>query len=586
MYTRKDLLDHLRLLKARHDGLSSETPEDLFPAWVLIVLATGDEEAAARSIFGGPNDGGIDALYTDRKHKRVWIVQGKLHKVVDEKFEPAQEVRSFADLSHRLVDGRKASSDPLFWKGIDKNFRGVGTAFSDASDLVRKSEFEVRLVLASTWKFNAELKKELIRTAPRKLPGSSSLSLFGWTDVRRLLDYYIHDIAPAVPDLVLPVRGGELREERMGSRDMSAWTVTASGSDIANLFEKAGTPLFARNVRRFLGDKTKVNTAIESTIKKDPEHFWFYNNGITITCDSAALDGQSLRLQGAQIINGQQTTRSLHAAWQLERLRSKVRQVHVAVRVVRFDRVDLEERDQIVADIVEATNHQNSVSQADLRSNDPVQIALERELAARGYRYVRKKASPAEHATERLAFLKRKITKEDVAQAVGGALYESVALRAGQSPLFDRDGYYDQIFSKNPEFILVCHHLWKAAKLAARGDTGKQAAKFMIHYRCFQDARSIVMPRAQRFVKSIEAQEPTITDSLEDALQGLYKVALLSFRTNRRIDGKRYEVKPYFQSREIDAYSRFEKTWSAEANERVRKRYERALDRLEAALSQ
>ena len=87
------------------------------------------------------------------------------------------------------------------------------------------------------------------------------------------------------------------------------------GSDIGQLFEKMGIRLFARNIRGYLGTGTEVNRQMKGTIENEPEFFWYYNNGITIVCDNARQikDGQTnkLRVINSQIINGQQTTRTL-----------------------------------------------------------------------------------------------------------------------------------------------------------------------------------------------------------------------------------------------------------------------------------
>jgi hypothetical protein len=41
--------------------------------------------------------------------------------------------------------------------------------------------------------------------------------------------------------------------------------------------------IYERNVRRFLGGRGKVNKAMQTTLRKNPEQFGLFNNGITIT---------------------------------------------------------------------------------------------------------------------------------------------------------------------------------------------------------------------------------------------------------------------------------------------------------------
>ena len=87
-----------------------------------------------------------------------------------------------------------------------------------------------------------------------------------------------------------------------------------SGQAVGELYKFAGVRLFARNVRGYLGS-TEINRGMDNTISDEPEFFWYYNNGITIICDHAervSSGGKdTLNVTNPQIINGQQTTRTL-----------------------------------------------------------------------------------------------------------------------------------------------------------------------------------------------------------------------------------------------------------------------------------
>lgn len=54
---------------------------------------------------------------------------------------------------------------------------------------------------------------------------------------------------------------------------------------------------------------------MEETLEKNPAYFWYFNNGLTIVCDKAQEIKSSgraiLRISSPQVINGQQTTRTL-----------------------------------------------------------------------------------------------------------------------------------------------------------------------------------------------------------------------------------------------------------------------------------
>lgn len=61
-----------------------------------------------------------------------------------------------------------------------------------------------------------------------------------------------------------------------------------SVTQIATLIERHGERLLEQNIRRYLGlQGNRVNQAIRHTLtSNEKNHFYFYNNGITLTCDS------------------------------------------------------------------------------------------------------------------------------------------------------------------------------------------------------------------------------------------------------------------------------------------------------------
>ncbi len=75
--------------------------------------------------------------------------------------------------------------------------------------------------------------------------------------------------------------------------------------------------LYEKNVRKFLGNKRKVNKGIEATIENHPERFGLYNNGITIVAEEVTkVSTDELILVNPFIVNGCQTTRSIWSVLQ------------------------------------------------------------------------------------------------------------------------------------------------------------------------------------------------------------------------------------------------------------------------------
>ena len=104
--------------------------------------------------------------------------------------------------------------------------------------------------------------------------------------------------------------------------------------------------------------------------------FFAYNNGITATAEEVDIvnDGGKLllrRLKNFQIVNGGQTTASIHVA-----LRNKV-DVSLTFLQMKLSVVDPERATRLVPKISEFANSQNRVNAADFFSNHPFHVRIE-----------------------------------------------------------------------------------------------------------------------------------------------------------------------------------------------------------------
>lgn len=143
--------------------------------------------------------------------------------------------------------------------------------------------------------------------------------------------------------------------------------------------------LYEKNVRKFLGNKKKVNKGIEYTIENYPERFGLYNNGITIVAEDVArngLDPNELTLKNPFIVNGCQTTRSIWSVLQ-RRLNSGgsaptqqqimwETRLDKAVAVTKIVMVG-SDGEELLTETTRFTNSQNAVAEKDF-------IALERDF--------------------------------------------------------------------------------------------------------------------------------------------------------------------------------------------------------------
>lgn len=156
----------------------------------------------------------------------------------------------------------------------------------------------------------------------------------------------------------------------------AAYLAALPGSTLASIYDRWQARLLEQNVRVFLQARGNVNKGIRKTIEEDPSMFFAYNNGITATADAVDIeerDGQRMitRITNLQIVNGGQTSASIHAA-----LRNKTDLARVFVQM-KLSIVDPEQAERIVPDISRYANSQNRIAAADFFSNHPFHVRMQ-----------------------------------------------------------------------------------------------------------------------------------------------------------------------------------------------------------------
>ena len=158
---------------------------------------------------------------------------------------------------------------------------------------------------------------------------------------------------------------------------LDSYLAVFPGKQLALIYDKWGPRLLESNVRSFLQARSKVNRGIRDTIRNAPNMFFPYNNGLSATADSIDVTQteqglELVRADNFQIVNGGQTTASLHAA--LKTNATELENVHVQVKLTI---VPKEQTEQVVPKISEYANSQNKVNAADFFSNHPFHIRIE-----------------------------------------------------------------------------------------------------------------------------------------------------------------------------------------------------------------
>lgn len=353
-------------------------------AFVLLVmqmLLDLDLDEGLDALTEGGNDFGVDGLHIGSEQDGEFLVtlfQGKYKRKLEGQANfPEDGVQKALTAARYLFDPASA---------ITLNKR-LAVRVEDIRSRVRDGLLpRVRVILCN----NGQRWNELAQAHAKRADLGDQVTL----------EHVNHDTLVGIMQSTKPVNetlrlsGKALVEDF----DFSRVLVGKIGlTELAALVQRHGEKLLERNIRRYLGlSGNRVNEGIRATLLDPAErsHFYFYNNGITLTCSKFsynALQGTDyqVRVEGLQIINGGQTSNTIARVLADLDLESQdhLDQAFVLLRLYELQ----DERTDFVSKVTYATNSQNPVDLRDLRANDEVQRRLDLSVAELGYTYRRKR---------------------------------------------------------------------------------------------------------------------------------------------------------------------------------------------------
>ena len=155
-----------------------------------------------------------------------------------------------------------------------------------------------------------------------------------------------------------------------------------TGDEIADWWGDYRIKLFDKNIRQVLG-MTDVNAEIESTIENNQSNFWYFNNGITIICDSiekSKLGGSSrdygqFKLTNVAIVNGAQTVSTI-GRYKIDTHRP-MEDLKVHLRIISLNDTPKNFGEQVTR----TNNRQNRIENRDFVTQDSEQLRIKTELS-------------------------------------------------------------------------------------------------------------------------------------------------------------------------------------------------------------
>jgi hypothetical protein len=310
------------------------------------------------------DDAGLDIVFESKETDEIHILQCKHPKIAASDPIPEDEVKSFFSMFALLkdrsyLDNRQTVNPKIqelaveyeYWNKqnflIHFTFISSGSATDKTSALVEKfnRDHQNQNVKFDVWDITT-LRDEYtsIKSVEEQYPSEVSITLAD-------NHYLIPD--GAFETITFVVRGTTIQEIALKHKDS----------------------LFNWNIRRFLGKKGEVNSGLMETIEKEPENFFYYNNGISALCEEFSLSERTkvLKAKRLQIVNGAQTIGAIRNG-----RAEKLAEVLVLVKLTAIKHASRERG--VAAALIKTNNTQNTLRAPDFRSNDKIQQWLETEF--------------------------------------------------------------------------------------------------------------------------------------------------------------------------------------------------------------
>jgi hypothetical protein len=445
----------------RGEGTSvSDFFEQYVAAQLLKDYDISDDELEY-GLVGGPNDGGIDAIYTLANGEMVQedfepgalkknveidvlIIQAKVSNGFEQ--TPIDKLIAVTghlfSLAHNIDEYEEVYNEGL--RTSIQNFRVLYTAVAGRFPTLRFTYCYATRGDSSTVHPNVKRKgDDLNKLVKRLFPHAEVKCIFlGATNLLALARRQ-PSISHELKFLEsLTGRDGYIALVRL--QDFATFLRSDSGQLRKNIFEA--------NVRDYQGSNT-VNEEMQQTLtSQGPEDFWWLNNGVTIVSSRAVQGGKTLTVEDPQIVNGQQTSTEIFNYFQIKTEVQDERCLMVRVIVAN----DAVSRDRII----KATNSQTSMPAASLRATEKIHRDIEEYLAPFELYYDRRKNSQKQRGRPR----NRIVSISLMAQAMMSVLLQRPDdARARPSSLIKKDEDYAKIF--NPSFPI---HLYLIVAVIAK----------------------------------------------------------------------------------------------------------------------
>lgn len=377
-----DLIPHIDQTDlSKHQGQSLERHvlSRALAAFAVQRLWDLTPEDAAATVTDAEKDQGIDAIAVDPLGPRILIVQSKWSDAGNGSAAKS-EMTAFRDGVNLLMEGqwdkfadtiasRRSELEPAL---VDTNVKiELVFAHSGTGELASEVEEVITPLVDTMNEFNDDAPHQFRYLGQRQL-------------YKLLSSGQGNDISVSV----------NLSDWGVIEEPVRAFYGHVACTDLAGWYHDHGDALFSSNLRATLPDSS-VNDGIEKTLTSTPEHFWYFNNGVTVLCNKVAKAPMGDRragvfdFDGIQVVNGAQTVGSIAQAFP-----AGATGADSSARVmVRF--IELRDTEpEFGSSVTRLTNTQNRIGGREFAALDPEQTRIAHEFDLDGRKYVFRSGEP------------------------------------------------------------------------------------------------------------------------------------------------------------------------------------------------
>lgn len=344
-------------------------------AYALMINANLTAELSAASVTDSGQDNGIDAIYYNDIDKILYLVQSKWKHQGKGSLERG-DAQKFIQGVNDLVNVR-----------FDRFNEKVKAKSSEIQKALTNATTSIVLLVVYTGQdgLSDEVQRDFDDIL-KEMNDPSEVIRLRVIKQAQLHSYIANETLGSPINLEVVLKNwGHVGEPYL------AYFGCVAITEIADWWNNYHPRLFSPNLRAFLG-MTEINDTIVNTLLSNPEHFWYFNNGITALCGSikkkplggSSHDSGVFECEDVTIVNGAQTVGAIATAYA-----RGVQNLGEATVLVRF--ISLENCPSDFASLVtRATNTQNKIESRDFVSLDPQQERLRTELKIEAIDYTYK----------------------------------------------------------------------------------------------------------------------------------------------------------------------------------------------------